>query len=97
MMVIGQSMIHIHKPQRTSEKYLLKEYIISMKKIWLFLGGGVLVVFIAAIVLFFVVNNQFKPDKTVDSFNQAVKDEDLETLEKLIEPDDENLEIDKHS
>lgn len=68
-----------------------------MKKIWLFLGGGVLVVFIAAIVLFFVVNNQFKPEKTVDSFNQAVKDEDLETLEKLIEPDDENLEIDKHS
>lgn len=68
-----------------------------MKKIWLILGGGVLVVFIAAIVLFFVLNNQFKPEKTISAFNQAVKDEDLETLEKLIEPDDENLEVDEHS
>lgn len=68
-----------------------------MNKRWLISGGSAAVIILALIVIFTVMANQHKPAKTVDAFNQAVEDEDVDTLKKLLEPGENNAEINKAS
>lgn len=64
-----------------------------MNKKWLIFGGGAVVLVIGFIVIFTVINNSHKPEKTVSSFNQAVKDNDVDTLKKMIQVDEKKLKL----
>lgn len=68
-----------------------------MNKKWLIFGGGAAVLVIGFIVIFTVINNSHKPEKTVSSFNQAVKDNDVDTLKEMIQVDEKDVEINKQS
>lgn len=67
------------------------------KRLMIFGGGSAVVIIVALIITFTVVANQHKPGKTVAAFNEAIEDDDMDTLKDLIEPDKKNVDINKKS
>src|SRR5699024_12435362 len=70
-----------------------------MNKRWLIFGGGGAAVLLVVIlsVAYFVMANQHKPEKTVDAFNEAVKEDDQSTIKEMIEPDEKGAKVNKKS
>lgn len=68
-----------------------------MRKLSIILGGSLVVVIALVIGLFFVINHQFKPEKTVQTFHKAIEDGDTDKLQKIIVPNDEDIEVNETS
>lgn len=68
-----------------------------MNKRWLIFSGGAVALIIAAFITYIVIANQFKPEKTVDTFHQAIEDDDADTLKELIHSDEKDVAINKES
>jgi len=68
-----------------------------MSKKSLISAGGAIVIIAALVVIYAVLANQHKPEKTVNAFNEAVEKNDTDTLKKLIEPDQKDAVINKES
>ena len=70
----------------------------TLSKRTLIIGGSLVAILI---VLFFtvftIIANQYKPIKTVEAFNEAVENNDTETLKQLMKPDEKDAEINKES
>lgn len=70
----------------------------TLNKRNLIIGGSLVAILI---VLFFtvftIIANQYKPIKTVEAFNEAVENNDTETLKQLMKPDEKDAEVNKES
>src|SRR5699024_9838212 len=64
----------------------------------LIIGGSLVAILI---VLFFtvftIIANQYKPIKTVEAFNEAVENNDIETLKQLMKPNEKDAEMNKEA
>lgn len=67
------------------------------KRKLLFFGGGAIALVVLLIVSYTIISNQHSPDKVVDAFNQAVKDDNTDKLKELIEPDKKEAKVNKSS
>src|SRR5699024_2583390 len=69
-----------------------------LSKLTVIIGGRLVAILI---VLFFtvftIIANQYKPIKTVEAFNEAVENNDTETLKQLMKPDEKDAEINKEA
>lgn len=68
-----------------------------MNKRLIIFGGSAALIIVAVLITFTVISKQHQPEKTVEAFNEAIKDKDVDTLKDLIEPDEKNVEINKAS
>lgn len=56
-------------------------------------GSLIAIVAIIGIGLYMVGNSLTSPDKIIDHFQQAIEDDDIEELKKMVESDDSQMEI----
>ena len=70
----------------------------TLSKRTLIIGGSLVAILI---VLFFtvftIIANQYKPIKTVEAFNEAVENNDIETLKQLMKPNEKDAEMNKEA
>ena len=70
----------------------------TLNKRTLIIGGSLVAILI---VLFFtvftIIANQYKPIKTVEAFNEAVENNDIETLKQLMKPNEKDAEMNKEA
>src|SRR5699024_3567322 len=85
-------------PKSTLFPYTTLFRSVTLSKRTLIIGGSLVAILI---VLFFtvftIIANQYKPIKTVEAFNEAVENNDTETLKQLMKPDEKDAEINKES
>lgn len=68
-----------------------------MNRRWIIFGGSSALIIVAVLIVFTVISKQHKPEKTVDTFNEAIENNDIDSLKELIEPDEKDVEINKES
>lgn len=70
----------------------------TLSKRTLIVGGSLVAILIVLFVIVFtIIANQYKPIKTVEAFNEAVENNDIETLKQLMKPDEKDAEMNKES
>lgn len=70
----------------------------TLSKRTLIVGGSLVAILIVVfITVFTIIANQYKPIKTVEAFNEAVENNDTETLKQLMKPDEKDAEMNKES
>lgn len=70
----------------------------TLSKRTLIIGGSLVAILIVVFVtVFTIIANQYKPIKTVEAFNEAVENNDTETLKQLMKPDEKDAEMNKES
>lgn len=70
----------------------------TLNKRTLIIGGSLVAILIVVfITVFIIIANQYKPIKTVEAFNEAVENNDTETLKQLMKPDEKDAEVNKES
>lgn len=66
-------------------------------KKWLIPAGAAFVVLVAMVIVFLTLKQQYKPEKTVEAFKNAVQQKDTTQLKGLIVPDDKKAAVNKTS
>lgn len=67
------------------------------KRTFIIGGSAVALLIVACIAIFIIIANQYKPIKTVDAFDQAVEDNDIDSLKQLLKLDEADVEVNKES
>lgn len=67
------------------------------KRAFIFGGSAIALLVICVVVVFFVINAQHKPEKTVEMFNEAIVDKDIDSLKEIVEPDKKEAKVNKAS
>ncbi|MDY0395202.1 hypothetical protein RWE15_13205 [Virgibacillus halophilus] len=65
----------------------------KISKKWIILGSAIIVFIILFSSAYAVGSSRYKPDSKIDSFDQAVKDKDIQKVKSMLTSDDDDLKI----